>query len=174
MQNDKECRDLINNIVKELEKTRNTSINIGNKLGVQTENIQNIKENLEDISHETDVSKWQLNYIESTFGKIYRKFHNYPVKSNISNLSKLLNFKTKIMNSNFFKSEKNVDIEKHIKEDDLLDKIENMINDIKQINNINSNEISKQNVILDYNNQISDISSNKINRNTKKINKLLD
>ena len=55
-----------------------------------------------------------------------------------------------------------------------MNKIENMINDIKQINNINRNEISKQNVILDYNNQISDISSNKINRNTKKINKLLD
>ena len=150
MENDKECKQLLKNIINELNKTRDNSIEISNKLNLQSENINNIKDNLDEISHETDVSKWQLNYIESTFGKIYRKIHNYPIKGNVSNIAKLVNIKSRLLGLNLFNKKKQ-DIREKIKEDTMLDEVDNIINEIKEINKMNSNEIDKQNLILDYN-----------------------
>lgn len=173
MENDKECEQLLKNIINELNKTRDNSIEISNKLNIQSENINNIKDNLDEISYQTDVSRWQLNYIESTFGKIYRKIHNYPIKENMNNMSKLMNIKSRLLGLNLF-SKKKEDIRKKIKEDTMFDEVDNIINEIKEINKINSNEIDKQNLILDYNIEITDNSQHRIIRNTKKINKLLD
>lgn len=174
MENEKDCNKLLNDIIKELDKTKHNSIEISNKLHCQAENIEKIQDNLDEISHQADVSKWQLNYIESTFGKIYRKIHNYPIKENASNFAKLLNIKTRLIGVNFLKNNIINEVKEVKEENTLLDTAEKLINDIKEINRLNNNEISKHNIILDYNNQMTENSSYKISNNTKKINKLLD
>jgi len=49
-----------------------------------------------------------------------------------------------------------------------------MINDIKYISTINSNELDKQNKILEYNTELADSNEEKIFNNRLKIRKILD
>ena len=192
MEKDKTCNALLKDIISELENVKSNSINISNKLSTQTDALENISKNLDDVAYETEVSKWQLNYIESTFGKLYRKLHNYPIRENATNFAKLFNIKTRlfglgITRSTLENNEKNIEnkhklddttqknnsIEK-TEEDILLDRVNNIVHEIKEINLINNNEIKKQNLTLDYNNEVTENSQHRIIRNTKKINKLLE
>ena len=184
MEHDKNCNALLKDIISELENVKTNSINISNKLSIQSNTLENVSKNLDDVAYETEVSKWQLNYIESTFGKLYRKLHNYPIKENATNFAKLFNIKTRLIGLGITRStlssnteKKTEEIEESIEkteEDILLDRVNNIVHEIKEINLINNNEIKKQNLTLDYNNEVTENSQHKIIRNTKKINKLLE
>ena len=52
---------------------------------------------------------------------------------------------------------------KRTEEDILLDKVNNIVSEIKEINLINNNEIKKQNLTLDYNNEVTENSQHRIN-----------
>ncbi len=101
MEQDKSCKKILDEIIKELEKVKNQSIDASVELSKQTEGLNNITANLENVSYQSEVSKWQLNYIDSTFGKLYKKINNYPLKENATNLLKLFSLKVNIRNGTY-------------------------------------------------------------------------
>ena len=120
------------------------------------------------------VSKWQLNYISATFGKIYRNIHNYPIRDNAKKILKIVNLKSKILSFNF-NNKYNNSLSESINEknNDKLENISNLLNEIKEINVLNRNEIDIHNTILEYNNQLNDNTQNKIEKNIRKIKKIM-
>jgi len=171
MEQDKSCKKLLNEIIKELESVKKQGVEISVELNEQSETLNEITSNLENVSYQSEVSKWQLNYIDSTFGKLYRKLYNYPIKENASNFLKLISLKTKILGMG---SRKDIDTRDTKGYESKLDEISNIVNDIKTISTLNSNEIDKQNFIVEYNNELVESSQNKISKNTRKIKKLLN
>ena len=169
MEEDNKCKNLLTEIEKELAELEQNSLTVAEKLDIQTSKLENISENNENISYQTDVSKWYIKYISATFGKIYSKLYNYPVRKNANNLYKVVNLKKNIIKHNLY--DKNVP--EYKEEKSRLDCISNKLETIKIINKNCGDELDKQNAILEYNNTVVDNSNDKISKNTRNIKKLL-
>ena len=160
--------------MNELETMKHKSLKVSDKLIEQSDILNKTTDNLENISYQADVSKWQLNYISATFGKIYRNIHNYPIRDNAKKILKIVNLKSKILSFNF-NNKYNNSLSESINEknNDKLENISNLLNEIKEINVLNRNEIDIHNTILEYNNQLNDNTQNKIEKNIRKIKKIM-
>lgn len=169
MEEDKECQNLLLKIKKELAELENTSLDVANKLDEQTSKLENISENNENISYQTDVSKWYIKYISATFGKIYSKLYTYPIRKNAQQVLNVVNLKKNIISHNL--SDKNKP--NYVPENNSLDKIFNKLETIKTINKNCSDELDKHNSLLEYNNSLVNHSSDKIEKNNRDIKKLL-
>ena len=55
-----------------------------------------------------------------------------------------------------------------------MSKIQNIISDINYISNFNSNEIDKQNKIIDYNTELAETNEENMFKNRLRIKKILD
>ena len=93
MEEDIKCKNLLLKIEKELVDLEENSLYIAEKLDEQTGKLENISENNENISYQTDVSKWYIKYISATFGKVYSKLYSYPVRKNAQNLYNVISQK---------------------------------------------------------------------------------
>lgn len=176
MNSKKKNDKILNNIVNELENMKNKSLEVSDKLIEQSDILNKTTENLENISYQADVSKWQLNYISATFGKIYRNIHNYPIRDNAKKILKIVNLKSKMLSFNFnnkYDNKKSFNESNTGKNNDKLDNISDLLNEIKEINVLNQNEIDLHNTILEYNNQLNDNTQNKIEKNIRKIKKIM-
>ena len=169
MEEDQKCKDLLLKIEKELAELESNSLIIADKLEDQTSKFENISENNENISYQTDVSKWYIRYLSATFGKIYTKLYNYPVRKNAEKIYEVLSLKKNIIKHNI--SGKNTP--EYIEEKSCIDKIVNKLEDIKVINKNCSEELDKHNAILAYNNKLIEDSEDKMEKNNRDIKKLL-
>ncbi len=169
MEEDIKCKNLLLKIEKELVDLEENSLYIAEKLDEQTGKLENISENNENISYQTDVSKWYIKYISATFGKVYSKLYSYPVRKNAQNLYNVISQKKNIIKHNLYdKNNPN-----YIEENNSIDRIVNKLENIKTISKNCGDEIDKHNDILKYNNTLADNSEDKIEKNTKDIKKLL-
>jgi hypothetical protein len=193
MEGDKECSILLNDIMKELTIAKDQSIEIANKLYTQTGQLENTSEQLDTIDHEADISRWHINHIRSTFGKVYKKIHSYPIKQKAKLVINELKLKSKlnqyniqnISNKTLSSNELPKDMvtksptvdgmvkRNYIPKENMLDKISSTITDIHYINKLNQEEIDKQNILLDNNINKTDNSDDKIFSNTLHIKKIL-
>lgn len=173
MEKNKNCDKLLDEIIKELTIAKTRDIDSLVQLNRQTETINNITKNIEEVAYQSEVSKWQLNYIDSTFGRLYRKVCNYPIKENTISFIKLFNLKTKILGSEINQN-KDFESQKVNNDSEKIDKIDSLLKDIKSISKLNNDEITKQNYMLEYNQELVDSSQTRISKNTRKIKKLLN
>ena len=119
MEEDIKCKNLLLKIEKELIDLEKNSLNVAEKLDEQTTKLENTSENNENISYQTDVSKWYIKYISATFGKIYSKLYTYPIRKNAQQVINVVNLKKDIISHNL--SDKNKP--SYIPENNSLDKI---------------------------------------------------
>uniref|UniRef100_A0A6C0EJ99 t-SNARE coiled-coil homology domain-containing protein n=1 Tax=viral metagenome TaxID=1070528 RepID=A0A6C0EJ99_9ZZZZ len=63
-------------ILKELEELNNQSLINSHILYNQSNTIETINNSLVSVEKEVKISKWYLNLINATFGKVYKTFHN--------------------------------------------------------------------------------------------------
>ncbi len=172
MENDKECDEILNNIINELEITKEQGIRISEKLNEQTETMSNTCGKLERIENETQVSNWYLNYIKATFGKIYKKCNSFPERYKAHSIGRRLKLKTELILS---QKSKDMSIPRQEYVDNTkMSKIQNIISDINYISNFNSNEIDKQNKIIDYNTELAETNEENMFKNRLRIKKILD
>ena len=169
MEEDKKIDDLLSKIEKELIELKDNSLNVADMLNEQTGKLENISENNENISYQTDVSKWYIKYISATFGKIYSKLYRYPIRKNAKNIYNVLSLKKDIINCNL----KDTNKPEYVKENTKIDRILNNLEEVKSISKNCGDELDKQNALLDYNRTLVDNSSDKIERNNRDIKKLL-
>tara|TARA_B100001093_G_scaffold483015_1_gene515153 strand:+ start:1036 stop:1554 length:519 start_codon:yes stop_codon:yes gene_type:complete len=169
MEENVKCKNLLLKIEKELADLQTNSLNVADKLDEQTTKLENISENNENISYQTDVSKWYIKYLSATFGKVYSKLYSYPVRKNATNLYNVLSLKKNIIKHNLY--DKNTP--NYIEEKNSLDRIVNKLETIKTINKNCNDELDKHNAILEYNNTLIENSEDKIEKNTKDIKNLL-
>ena len=180
MENDKECKEILETILKELTKIKNNEIDISIDLSSQNETINNSTSNLENARFQSEVSRWQLDYISSTFGRLYKKINNFPIRQSAENMFKLFSMKSKIVSLGILTSKNNDHVQNsdNFKNDEneseTIDKILKTLDDINKITNVNKTEIEKQNYTLDYNETLIETTQNKISKNTRKIKKLLN
>ena len=172
MDTDKDCDELLDNILKELSITKEQGIEISKKLGEQTECMSDTAVKLDRIEQETDTSTWYINYLKATFGKIYKKCHSFPKRVKTSSIRRRLRLKADLI---LFKSrQEDVPVNEPYVANDKLSQVNDMLNDIKYISTVNSNELDKQNKILEYNTELADSNEEKIFNNRLKIRKILD
>ncbi len=171
METNKECDELLDNILKELEITREQGIQLSEKLNEQTETMSNTSVKLERIENETQVSTWYLNYIKATFGKIYKKCNSFPERFKKVSISRRLKLKTELMLAH---TKNETPPKQEYIDNSKLSKIQNVISDISYISNLNSNELDKQNKIIDYNTELSEANEETMFKNRLKIKKILD
>lgn len=164
------CKNLLLKIEQELCQLEENSLTVADKLDEQTNKLDNISDNNENIAYQTDVSKWYIKYISATFGKIYSKLHRYPVRDNALNLYNVLSLKKNII-KHTLNQKNNPDC---VEEKDSMDRIINKLKNIKAISQNCGDELDKHNAILEYNNKLSDNSQDKIEKNTREIKKLID
>ena len=169
MEENVKCKNLLLKIEQELMYLEKNSLNVAEKLDEQTAKLENTSENNENISYQTDVSKWYIKYISATFGKVYSKIYRYPVRKNAENLYNVVSQKKNIIRHNLYDKNK----PEYVDEKDQLDKIINKLETIKTINKNCGDELEKHNDILEYNNTLVNNSQDKIEKNTKDIKKLL-
>jgi hypothetical protein len=167
----KKCKEsLMNEIEKEVEELLGHTINNAEEVSNQTEKLENISYNSEEVSHQQNVSRWYIDYISSTFGKIYKNINEYPIKKTTSNMFRQLALKTKIFSYDLQSKDEDI-IE--VEENTSLDRISNKLSKIKRVSVETGRELNKHNAILDYTDEIIDNASDKIHRNNRKINKIL-
>lgn len=151
MEDDKDCSDLMDQILKELHTTKEQSIEISNKLNSQTEQLEQSSEHLEHIEYEADVSKWHIHHIKSTFGKIYKTLHKYPTRisrNKADNQNRKKDTLDKIKKDTFDK----IYQEGHIKTcstGSKLDSISAILDEVKEIHLNNNIELEHQNELLE-------------------------
>jgi hypothetical protein len=146
-------------IEKEISILKENSLKNADIVSHQSDKINQIDYNNKIIDHNVKLSKWLLNLVDSTFGKIYQKLNAVP------------------------KKEKKIKLDLHIKKNSLNQNINypivnsqyNVINDLKEIKSIHNamgEEIDKQNCALEnINDKTENISDNLENniRHCKKI-----
>lgn len=172
MEKNKECSDLLDSIIKELTITKKQSTEIASRLHDQTIKLENTDDNLNSINYDNDVSKWHLNHIKATFGKVYKKFNNFPIKEKTELILDSLKINTKIDYHNI----KKISLQNDSNTEDnncKLNLISNMISDINYITNLNSDEIDKHNKLLDKNIEKTEIVENKMVNNIQNIKKII-
>lgn len=166
---EKECGELLKEIEKEVETLLDGTITNANEVSSQTEKLENIAYNSEEVSHQQNISKWHINYIASTFGKIYKNINEFPLRKATSNIFKQIQLKTNIIRHDIGKS---YEAEK-IEETCTLDRISNKLAKVKAVSYETNNELSKQNALLDYTDTVIDNASDKMEYNTRKMHKIL-
>lgn len=174
-----QCEELLDDILRELEMTKSQSNEIANKLNIQTTKMNTVTENVNTIDHETDISTWHLKYIKATFGKVYKKIHSYPVKTKLKSVIKLRYLKSKILQlkEEYMTASLNGPAAELNKSEDThkskLDDISNVLNELKNISVLNGNELDKQNNILEYHIDMTELVDDKIFKNSSKIKDIL-
>lgn len=174
MEKNKECSDLLDDIIKELSITKKQGTEIASKLHEQTIKLENTNDNLNNINYDNDVSKWHLNHIKSTFGKVYKKFNSFPIKQKTELIFDSLKINSKIDCHNIKKlSLKNNNNSQKQNNNTKIDEISSLINDINYITNVNSDEIDKHNKLLDKNIEKTEVVESKIVNNIQNIKKII-
>jgi hypothetical protein len=173
MEQNKECNELLDNILKELVTAKEQGIKISEKLNDQTSTLSNTSSKLEKIENETQTSTWYINYMKATFGKIYKRCNNFPARVKTSTIGRKLRLTTEIALANHKNNMKQETKQEYVN-NDKMSKISSIISDINYISTVNGNEIDKQNKILDYNVEIADSTEENIFNNRLKIRKILD
>ena len=167
----KKCKEsLMNEIEREVEELLSQTVMNAEEVSNQTEKLENITHNSEEISHQQNISKWHIDYISSTFGKIYKTINEYPIKERTSNIFRQFRLKTKIFSHNLTVQDAEIE---EVEENCSLDRISNKLAKIKKVSIETNRELDKHNSILEYNEEVIDNSIDKIERNNRKINKLL-
>tara|TARA_B100000575_G_C23143782_1_gene666947 strand:+ start:7874 stop:8428 length:555 start_codon:yes stop_codon:yes gene_type:complete len=183
MEKDTECSLLLNDIMKELTVAKDQSIEIANKLYTQTEKLENTSDHLDNINHEADISKWHINHIRATFGKVYKRLNNYPVRQKAKIVLNELKLKSKInqYSINKLAISESTDVKDTVStkihqssKDGMLDKISSVITDIHYINKLNQEEIDKHNQLLNSNIEKVDTGEYKIHSNILQVKKILN
>ena len=145
-------------INREIAVLKENSLKNADVVSNQSDKLDQIDYNNKIIDHNVKLSKWLLNLIDSTFGKIYQKIHSMPKKE-----------------KNVLKSSSNINSLNRYSTSDKNSISESVINDLEEIKSIHKaigNEIDKQNLALEnINNKTNDISDNLENniRHCKKI-----
>ena len=166
---EKECGELLKEIEREVETLLDNSITNASEVAQQTDKLENIAYNSEEVSHQQNISNWHLNYIASTFGKIYKNINEYPFKKTTSKILKQLQLKSNVIRHDI-KTTQNFET---VPEKCTLDRISNKLVKVKNIADETNNELSKHNAILDYTHNIVDNATDKMEINTRKIHKIL-
>ena len=169
IEDNEQCNKLLDDILKELEVAKSQGCEIANNLNSQTAKLNSTTSNVQSIDHEMDVASWHLDYIRSTFGKVYKKFNKHPIKNKAKSVLKLLTLKSKIV-------QLRVDNTLEHSQNDKISKLDNISNVLKELHNIsvlNGNELDKHNAILDYNNDMVESVDDKMYSNRIKIKKIL-
>lgn len=176
MENDKECNLLLDNIINELETAKKQGIEISEKLNEQTNTLSDTSVKLEKIENETVASTWYINYMKATFGKIYKKCNHFPDRFKSKSIGRKIRLETDILLAKHKNKEikSQTTVKQEYVNNDKMSKISNIISDINYISNMNSNEIDKQNKILDYNSEMTDDVEEKMYTNRLRIKKILD
>ena len=91
-------KEYLKNIEKELNILKENSLINAEEVNKQSEIISKINNDAEDINYNVKLSKWYLNLIDSTFGRIYEKLNKLPMLKKKSIEKPSLN-KTKNLNS---------------------------------------------------------------------------
>ena len=114
-----------------------------------------------------NIASKTLNELTDLADKIIKNLEN---ENNLENTSddyvKLLKI-NKIIEKKFQKNLKEIS-------DKTNSKIKNIISDINYISNFNSNEIDKQNKIIDYNTELAETNEENMFKNRLRIKKILD
>lgn len=166
---DDEQQEILDNILRELETAKEQSKAIAEKLSEQTKKMDNTTKNIHSVDHDMDVSGWHLDYLKSTFGKVYRKFNKFPLKDKAKTTFKRLTLKSKLTRLQVNEIENNSTRQGK----DTYDEISKTLDEIKKISVLNSAELDKQNTILDYNVDMVDTVDDKMFTNRNKIKKIL-
>ncbi len=169
LRKDSEQQEILDNILRELETAREQSKAIAEKLSEQTKKMDNTTKNIHSVDHDMDVSGWHLDYLKSTFGKVYKRFNKFPIKDKAKSTFKRLTLKSKLTRLQVDEVENN-----SIRQgNDKYEEISKTLSEIKKISVLNSAELDKQNTILDYNVDIVDTIDDKMFTNRNKIKKIL-
>ena len=147
-------------IKKEVAILKEKSLKNADIVSGQSDKLGQIDYNNKIIDHNVKLSKWLLNLIDSTFGKIYQKIHSVPRKEK-------KNYILRSSSKSMSLSPTLTKLNNH-PESDILDELE----EIKLIHNAMGEEIDKQNMVLEnINNKTENISDNLENniRHCKKI-----
>ena len=91
-----EQQEILDNILRELEIAKDQSKAIAEKLSDQTKKMDNTTKSINSVDHDMDVSGWHLDYLKSTFGKVYKKFNKFPLKDKAKSTIKRLTLKSKL------------------------------------------------------------------------------
>ena len=165
---DNHTQEILDNILRELETAKEQSKAIAEKLHEQTIKMDNTTQNIHSVDHDMDVSGWHLDYIKTTFGKVYKKFNKFPIK--VKSTLKRLTLKSNLTRLQLDEIENNL-----VKQsNDKYDEISKTLDEIKNISLLNSHELDKQNTILDYNVDMVDTVDDKMFSNSNKIKKILN
>jgi|TARA_B110000208_G_C11705001_1_gene407230 hypothetical protein len=178
MENDMTCNKLLDDILSELEEAKEKGTHISDKLNSQTDLLHNTIVNIEKTDYEADTSTWHINYIKSTFGKIYKKIHSMPSRIKSKSILHKIGIRDKLSAADY--KSKNIppatdnDPGVNTSGNNKFSQIFNTISDIKYISKVHKNELEKHNTILDYTSELVDTTEDKIFRNQLKIKKILD
>ena len=143
-------------IEKEISILKDTSLENANLIGQQSEKIIKLDYNTNIIDHNVKLSKWLLNLIDSTFGKLYQKIKKEPIKEKT-------NKKDISLNSNYLPKKYNLN----------QSNIEKDLEEIKEIHLAMNSELDKQNDTLEKINIKTDNVSDQLEYNLKKCKKII-
>ena len=164
-----EQQEILDNILRELEIAKDQSKTIAEKLSDQTKKMDNTTKSINSVDHDMDVSGWHLDYLKSTFGKVYKKFNKFPLKDKAKSTIKRLTLKSKLTRLQVDEIESNSTRQSN----DKYDEISKTLDEIKKISVLNSAELDKQNTLLDYNVDMVETVDDKMFTNRNKIKKIL-
>jgi len=138
-------------IKKELAILKEKSLKNANIVSEQSDKLGQIDYNNKIIDHNVKLSKWLLNLIDSTFGKIYQKINSVPKKEK---KSKDYSLQTKVKSKSLSPIPNKFN---NSPESDIINDLE----EIKLIHNAMGEEIDNQNMVLEnINNKSENISDN--------------
>jgi hypothetical protein len=166
-------------ILKELEEVNNQSLVNSEILHKQSTTIETIGNSLETIEKDLHLSKWYLNLINATFGKVYKTFHNTTIlKKNKSNIKPFPPLSKNISSKNILSkntsSKKNIDIySSHSIDNSIDNEIYRKLTNIKDINITMSKELDDNLIKLDELNSTITNSQFSISDNITTIKKMI-
>ena len=158
-QQQKKINDYWNEINKEIAVLKENSLKNADIISNQSDKLGQIDYNNKVIDHNVKLSKWLLNLIDSTFGKIYQKLHSIPKKEkNLSNTQLNINSLNRNLISNINHSS---------------DSVINDLEEIKLIHKAMGEEIDKQNIALENINDKTDTISDNLEDNIRHCKKII-
>jgi len=147
-------------IEKEINILKENSLKNADIINNQSDKVNQIDYNNKIIDHNVKLSKWLLNLVDSTFGKIYQKLNTVPKKEKKNKLDSHI---------------KNSSLSQHIKKT-IVDLQSNVINDLEEIKSIHiaiGEEIDKQSIFLETINDDTENISDNLESNIRHCNKII-
>lgn len=147
-------------IEKEINILKENSLKNADIINNQSDKVNQIDYNNKIIDHNVKLSKWLLNLVDSTFGKIYQKLNTVPKKEKKNKLD------SHIKNSSLSQNIKNT----------IVDLQSNVINDLEEIKSIHiaiGEEIDKQSIFLETINDDTENISDNLESNIRHCNKII-